>query len=239
VETVGRNHDVWIMNADGTGAMPVSGDPGPKELPSIWNLAGTGLLYQYFEGPRIQFRRYDIVRKTDEVLYSWPSHKGLYQPHLMPDEREVVSACSQPLNICLSPAQGGPPRQITFEHERAAYPSVSRDGQWIAYEVRRGDSSQIGITDRNGGHQEILTEGPGLNFPDSLSADGRRISYASYRDGVWNIWWIDRITRERRQMTHFTTFVPFVRYPAWRPGTEEIVFEYSQIRGNVYLLDLP
>ncbi len=105
--------------------------------------------------------------------------------------------------------------------------------------MRRGDASQIGITDCNGGHQEILTDGPGLNFPGSFSADGRRLSYASFREGVWNLWWIDRITRERRQVTHFTTYGPFVRYPAWRPGSEEIVYEYSQVKGNVYLLDLP
>jgi Tol biopolymer transport system component/DNA-binding winged helix-turn-helix (wHTH) protein len=239
VETVGRNFDLWVMNADGTGVRPVSSDPGTKETSSIWNLEGTGLHYNYFDGPRVEFRRYDTGRKATQVLYSWPSQQGLYQPALMPDEQEVVSACSQPLNICLSAAQGGPPRQITFERVRAAYPSVSRDGQWIAYEMRRGDSSQIGITDRNGGHQEMLTDGPGLNFPGSFSADGRRLSYAAYRDGVWNLWWIDRITRERRQVTRFTSYGPYVRYPAWRPGSEEIVYEYSQVKGNVYLLDLP
>jgi Tol biopolymer transport system component len=239
VETVGRNFDLWIMNADGTGVRPVSSDPATKETSSTWNLEGTGLLYRYLDGPRTEFRRFDTVRNTNQILYSWPSSQGLYQPNLMPDEREVVSACSQPLNICLSDARGGPPRQITFERERAAYPIVSRDGKWIAYEVRRGDSSQVGITDRNGGHQEILTGGPGLNFPGSFSANGRRLSYAAYRDGVWNIWWIDRITRERRQVTHLTTYGPFVRYPAWRPGSEEIVYEYSQVKGNVYLLDLP
>jgi len=239
-ETVGRNFDLWIMNADGTGVRPISTDPGAKETSSIWNLEGTGLLYSYYDGPRVEFRRYDTVRKTNQALYSWNSERNLYQPHLMPDEREVVSACSQPLNICLSPAQGGPPRQITFERDRAAYPIVSRDGQWIVYEVRRGDgSSQIGITDRNGSHQETLTDGSGLNYPGSFSADGRRISYASFRDGVWNLHWIDRITRERRQVTRFTSYGPFVRYPAWRPGSEEIVYEYSQVKGNVYLVDLP
>ena len=105
--------------------------------------------------------------------------------------------------------------------------------------MRRGDTAQIAIMDRNGGRQEVLTDDPGLDWAYSFSADNRRIAYASYRDGVWNIWWIDRITRERRQLTHYTTYGSFVRTPAWRPGTEEIVYEYSQVKGNVYLLDLP
>ena len=239
VETAGRNRDLWITNADGTGATPVSNDSGPKEGGNQWNLKGTGLLYNYIDGDRIEFRRYDPVGKTNQVLYSRPLAPELFHPALMPDEREVLSSCSTPLNLCLSPAQGGPPRQITFERERASYPAVSLDGRWIAYEVWRGEAVQIGITDPNGGHQEILTDDPGLNYPHSFSPDNRRIAFAAYRDGVWNIWWIDRITRERKQLTHYTAYGSFVRSPSWRPGTEEMVYEYSQVKGNVYLLDLP
>jgi Tol biopolymer transport system component len=238
VETAGRNNDLWIMNADGTGAMPVSSDPGPKEGGDTWNLSGTGLLYTYFDGPRIEFRRYDTVRKTNDILYSWASQQELTRPILMPDEQQVLSSCSRPLNICLSPARGGQPRQITFERQGASYPQVSRDGRWIAYGIP-GDSEQIGMMDRNGDHREILTNDTAVYFPGSFSADNRRISYASYRDGVWNLWWIDRTTRERRQLTHLTSYGPYVRYPAWRPGSEQIVYEYSQVKGNVYLLDLP
>jgi Tol biopolymer transport system component/DNA-binding winged helix-turn-helix (wHTH) protein len=239
VEIAGRNRDLWIMNLQTGEVEPVSSDPGPKEGGNIWNLEGTGLLYNYLDGTRLEFRRYDAVRKTNQVRYSWPSTRGLFHPALMPDEREVVSSCSKPLNICLSPAQGGPARQITFEREGATYPNMSHDGQWIAYDVRRGDTVQIGITDRHGGNQEVLTDEPVLNWANSFSADNRRIAYASYRDGVWNLWWIDRITRERKQLTHNTTYGSYVRAPAWIPGTEEIIYEGAEVKGNVHLLKLP
>jgi Tol biopolymer transport system component/DNA-binding winged helix-turn-helix (wHTH) protein len=239
VETAGRNRDLWVMNADGIGAEPVSSDPGPKGGFSQWNREGTGLLYNYFDGNRIEFRRYDPVRKTNQVLYSWPLAQGLFLPSLMPDEREVVSSCSKPRNICLSPAEGGSPRQITFDREPAEFPFVSQDGQWIVYNARRGDTTQIGITDRNGSHQEILTNDSWSNLATSFSADNRRIACFSNRDGVWNIWWIDRFTRERKQLTHYTAYGSSVRAPSWRPGTEEIAYEYSQVKGNVYLLSLP
>jgi Tol biopolymer transport system component/DNA-binding winged helix-turn-helix (wHTH) protein len=239
VDVAGRSHDRWVMPADGTGAVSVSADPGSKEGTNRWNLQGTGLLYNYLDGERIEFRRYDPVRRTSQTFYSWPSNRGLYLPTLMPDEKEVLSSCSTPLNLCLSPAAGGPPRQITFEREGALYPNVSWDGQWITYDIRRGDTSQIGVIDRNGNHQETLTDGPGLNWSYSFSSDNRRIAYAGYHDGVWNLFWIDRITHERKQLTHNTAYGSFVRSPAWRPGTEEIVYEYSQVKGNIYLLDLP
>jgi Tol biopolymer transport system component len=237
VETVGRSADMWIMNAEGTGVMPISSESGPKESGDTWTLDGTGLLYTYFDGPRIEFRRYDTVQKTNRVLYSWPSLQGLTRPVLMPDEQVVLASCSRPLNLCLAPGRGGPPRQITFEREGASYPNISRDGEWINYGLR-GYPEQIGIMDRNGGHQERLTDDSAVYFPGSFASDNRRISYASYRDGVWNLWWIDRVTRERRQLTHLTTYGPYVRYPAWRPGSEEIVYEYSQVKGNIYLLSL-
>jgi hypothetical protein len=31
----------------------------------------------------------------------------------------------------------------------------------------------------------------------------------------------------------------FVRYPAWSPKNDWIVYEYSEMRGNIFELDLP
>ncbi|MCE5309571.1 MAG: winged helix-turn-helix domain-containing protein [Acidobacteriales bacterium] len=239
VELAGRNREIWVMNIDGTGATPVSRDPGTMEGGNIWNLSGDGLLYNYVVEKKIEFRRYDVARKTNQVLYSLPLTRDLFHPVLTPDEREVLSACSKPFNICLSRPEGGPPRQITFEREGALYPSPSGDGSWIAFNLRRGDTVQIGLLDRQTGRQEVLTSDPGLSWAHSFSADNRRIAFAAYRDGVWNLWWIDRVTRERKQLTHHTAYGSFVRSPAWRYGTEEIIYENLQMRGNVYLLNLP
>src|SRR5436190_1577329 len=87
------------------------------------------------------------------------------------------------------------------------------------------------FSSRNGSHQEILTDDPALNWSNSWASDNRRIAYASYRDGVWNLYSIDRMTRERKQITQYTAYGTFVRNPAWRPGTEEVVYEYSQVKG--------
>jgi Tol biopolymer transport system component len=133
---------------------------------------------------------------------------------------------------------GGEPRQLTNSKEGATFPFASHDGQWIVHNVRRGDTVQIGITDRLGHRREILTDDPGVSWGYSFSSDNRRIAYAAYRESAWNIWWIDTTTRERRQLTHYTSFGSFVRSPAWRPGTEEVVYEQSEPKGNVYLLAL-
>jgi hypothetical protein len=54
----------------------------------------------------------------------------------------------------------------------------------------------------------------------------------SLRDGVWNIYWIDRLTRERKQVTHRTAFGEFVRNLAWRPASDQIIYEHWLVKGE-------
>jgi Tol biopolymer transport system component len=93
--------------------------------------------------------------------------------------------------------------------------------------------------DRTGAHQQVLIAEPGPHYAHSFASDNRRIAYAACPDGVWNVFWIDRITREIRQVTHYTAYGSVVRSPAWRPGTEEMAFEFTEVKGNVYALELP
>jgi Tol biopolymer transport system component/DNA-binding winged helix-turn-helix (wHTH) protein len=239
VETEGRNRDLWIMNADGSGgASPISRDAGPKEGGVVWSSVHSGLLYNYIDGNQVEYRRYDPVEKKSYVIQRATTSAELFHPVMMPDEKEVLSSCSRPLNVCLSPIQGGPPRQVTFERDGAQYPNASRDGQWISYNLPRAGSVQIGLVKREGGRTEVLTDEPGLNWAFTFSDDNRKIAYTRYRDGVWNVWWVDRETRERRQLTQHTAYGAFVRSPAWRPGGKEIVYEYWQAKGNIHLLQL-
>ena len=38
---------------------------------------------------------------------------------------------------------------------------------------------------------------------------------------------------------NYTAYGSVVRSPAWRPGTEQMAFEYTEVKGNVYAIDLP
>jgi Tol biopolymer transport system component len=164
--------------------------------------------------------------------------ESLLRVHVTPDEHDVVYDGGRPLNIWTRPLQGGRPRQLTFEKEGASFPVISRDGQWLAYEVNRGDDTQLAVMDRKSGQQRILTDRPGQNFCSGWTPDSRRVLCAGYFDGVWNIETIDRETGERNVITGYTAFGSFVRSPTWRPGTEQVAYEYMEVKGNIYLIDL-
>lgn len=236
VETQGRNRDMWIMPASGGEPVSVSTDPGTKESGMVWTPAGE-FLYNYVDGSQVEFRSYDPVSRKTRVLYK-RSTVGLFHPALLSNGKDILASCSSPLNVCLGPATSDKPRQLTFEREGAWFAFADRSGQWIGYQVRRSDFEQIGVIRADGTENKILTSDAAKHWANSFSPDGRRVAYAAFQGGIWTLWWIDRVTGERKQLTKESAYGPFVRSPAWRPGTGQLAYERYQVRGNVFALDL-
>ena len=158
--------------------------------------------------------------------------------HMTPDEQELIYDTGRPRNIWKLHIKGTQAKQLTFERERAWFPEISWDGKWIVYQVGRGDSSQIAVMDINGGQQEILTPEPGKRFSHSFASttgasptrDSRRACGTSTGS-----------TGSRWSANRLRTIPPTVRscgVPAWRPGTEQMAYEYSEVKGNIELLPL-
>lgn len=236
VETQGRNRTFWMMPAEGGAAMAVANDAGQKEGGTSWTTEGE-LLYNAVEGGEVEFRAFDPRTRKTRVIHK-RSTLGLFHPVLLPNGKDLLSSCSMPFNVCVGPVEAVVPKQITFERDGATFAFGDRKGEWIGFQVRRGDYDQIGVVRKDGTGMKVLGQEPEWQWAHSFSGDGRRIAYASFRAGVWTLWWVDRETGERKQLTRETGFGPFVRSPAWRPGTEEIAYESFQVRGNVFQLEL-
>ena len=61
-------------------------------------------------------------------------------------------------------------------------------------EIKRGDSTHIGVVPRGGGPVEQLTNARGQSWPHSWAPDNDRIAFAGQRDGVWNVYTVSRRT---------------------------------------------
>jgi len=68
--------------------------------------------------------------------------------------------------------------------------------------------------------------------------DGAIIAFAGLRDGVWNIWWVSRNGKARKRVTNYTKPNIYVRYPAWSPRGNQIVYEYAETSGNIRIMEL-
>ena len=120
-----------------------------------------------------------------------------------------------------------------------SYPAWSPDGRTLAVELKRGDSTQIGVVAATGGPIEQLTTERGQSWPHSWAPDNDRIAFAGRRDGVWNVYTVSRRTKATTQLTFFTSAAGYVRYPAWSPSASQIVFERGIETANVWTMALP
>jgi Tol biopolymer transport system component len=115
----------------------------------------------------------------------------------------------------------------------------SPDGTSLAVELKRGDSTQVGVMDPVTGRIAELTTGRGQSWPHSWAPDGDRIAFAGERDAVWNLYTVSRSTKAVVPLTHFTSSSGYVRYPAWKPRGTRIVFERALETGAVWTMKLP
>jgi Tol biopolymer transport system component len=104
--------------------------------------------------------------------------------------------------------------------------------------MKRGSSTHVVVVDVDTGAVTQLTDAQGQSWPNSWSPDGEWIAFAGERDSVWNVWAVSTRTRETRQLTRFADRAGYVRWPAWSPTGERIVFEHNRARGTIWTTTL-
>ena len=211
----------------GSASQPVSTESGLEFLPS-WSYDSRFIFFQLHRvHGAIELWRYAVANGERKKL--WNSTEPISWTRISGSGKEFVYHSGEPLNISRHNIETGIRTQLTFDKEGAAYPSVSPDERWIAYEKLRGEHSYLALVDRDGRQDRDLIAEPGHAWVHGWSPDSRRILYAGFRDGAWNIYWVDRTTGERRKLTDITSMDGYVRYPAWSPNDDVIVFEWQPL----------
>lgn len=232
--TVGA--DVWVADADG------------KNLTQFTNNSGIDTHAGFLPGAeRLAF----LTDRDNKYLTLWTVSlaTGKQEPLLnlgdgvqfasvSPDGNYVAYQFIQngTMNVWVASIHDGQRKQLTFDNEMAGFPCWSPDGQWIAFEMKRGDNDYLMLMPSKGGQATQLTFGKGKNWPHSFSPDGDEIVFAGERDGIWNIYSMSISTKAQKQLTNYSKLNAFVRYPAWSRNL--IVYEYAEITGNVWMLEL-
>jgi TolB protein len=160
---------------------------------------------------------------------------------LTPDDKQIAfnSKKSGTINVAAILIEGGATRQLTFDTELVGFACWSSDGKTLAFQIKRGDATHIAVMSADGGGEITqLTFDKGESWAHSFSPGGDKIVFAGFRNGIWNLYWVSRSSKQQKQLTDDTKLNSYVRYPAWSPLGNPIVYEYAETTGNVWIADL-
>jgi Tol biopolymer transport system component len=231
----GAEGDLWIMDADGENARQVT-------------TSGGGLVSWFPGGEQLAFLSVRDWRKVwianlqtgQEKNLSLDFGEDINYMRLSPDGKQLVfnSKRTGTTNIWKMFIDKGEPKQLTFDKEFIGYACWSPDGKLLGVQIKRGEDTYIGVMSSDGGPVTQLTFDKGQSWLNSFSPDGDKIAFAGFRDGVWNLWWVSRTTKEQKKLTNYLKVNSFVRYPGWSPLGNQIAYEYVETTGNIWVADL-
>lgn len=236
---------VWRAGAEGNVSL-IDADGG--NLTQLTTSGGSTALPAWLSKDEVTYVSY---RQDEGALYELNLKTGVEQKllqlspdmdfaRLSPDGRRLAynSRKGGTINVWEVTLAEGRPRQLTFDEELVGWPAWSPDSRWLAVEVKRGDDTHIALLPSDGGELKQLTFDHGQSWPHSWSPDGGKIAFAGFRDGAWNVWWVSVKDGSQKQLTNFNKLNSYVRYPAWSPLGNQIVFEYAEMTGNIWMMEL-
>ena len=181
--------NVYVMEADGTGAQAVTVREGP-EFDAAWAPDGRWIVYR-------DSRR--GINEDDEIYVARADGSGArnltrnrandWGPDWSPDGRTIVfnsDRAGAPMGGYLMSPDGSSLRRIEAD-VWIEYPSFSPDGTRIAFMGHDGSDYDVYVADLQTGATTRLTRAPGSDGWPAWSPDGSTIAFASERDDCLHV----------------------------------------------------
>jgi len=257
----GPGSDIFVMSAaDGRSLPMTTGEPAitklgpPANYRPVWLPDSARVAFLSSDGTGTRLRVADVAsRRTDVVMDLGPvtAHEegppgvvnAVLDFRIGPDARAVafsdVDRATGLRRLFLRRLGAEETRPLSPPDQAESYPVWSRDGRWIASQLRDERGSHVMLRAAEGGTSRVLTPEAGEAWVHDWVGDNDRIVFAGQRAGVWNVWWVSRETGKQTQITRYTAVNSFVRYPSSSPRGDRVVFELGEVRGNIWLSAVP
>jgi Tol biopolymer transport system component len=231
----GGTPSLWLADADGKNPVQIS---ERVNLPS-WFPDGDQIAFTSNREKHWSVWAISLQSRRERLIFD--IGRDIQYARLSPDGKQIVFniADNGIINSWIVLVSGGQPKQLTFDQELAGFACWSPDGKFLAFQIKRGDDAYVMVMPSDGGGDATqLTFGQGRSWPHSFSRDGDKVLFAGEREGIWNVYWVSRSTKQQKQLTNHTKLNAYVRYPAWSPLGNQIAYEYAETTGNVWSLEL-
>lgn len=184
----GRDKELWIMDADGNGARPLTADHSIAQSPA-WSPEGSLLLFTSWRGnngPGIW-----VLSPEQKKPFLVSGRPGLNtSASYSPDGQRVVCTLSIDGNAELYSldARGGNPRRLTSHRGIDTSPAWSPTGREIAFTSDRSGTPQVYVMDADGGNARRLSYDVDYTDSPAWSPKGDRLAFVTRVGGGFDIW---------------------------------------------------
>ncbi len=189
---------IYVMNADGRGATPLTSGVDDQGVPSAdmapaWSPDGGHIVFAGFRSGCEQL----FVMKADgsDVTGLTPCSGADRDPSWSPDGRYIAFqriSDSRRRDIWIVENDGTGATNVTNDEDLAddGAPAWSPDSRRIVWASTRGGGAtfQIWVMNRDGSAARQLTNEPTGAFGPALSPDGTRLAYTAFNGDRDNIW---------------------------------------------------
>ena len=151
-----------------------------KNLTQRFNLPKTGMLLH----PK-------FTKNGQYIFYSAPGNTGKNTIYFFDRAAEVANQGNHLVDFSLEQAKALVPE------DEAYFPRPSSDGAFVVYQKNSPGKKEIILFDRVEKKKTVLAEG----MSPALSFDERLIAFTSKKDGNWNVYTIDRVSKIITQIT--------------------------------------
>jgi len=199
-----------------------------------WFPDGKHILYLSIQEGHSRFFSIDSESRQQQLVADLPERVDRFA--VSPDGTQIAFAV---WNIWVHDLVTRKNRQLTFDPEVLAYPQWSPDGEFISGDQQHGADTNIMLVPAAGGPVSQLTFDHGNNWSNGWSHDSDKIIFAKRpAGGFWNVWTVSRSTKAQQQLTHYTKLNTGIDTPVISPHGDQLVYEYLETTGNIWMLDL-
>jgi TolB protein len=246
----GESPNLWVVGIDGKNSAQITANDSP-DLQPHWFPDGRrlGFLSTRQDGLGmwsidLQSRREELMLQLadDTAIAKTLGNSAIAEASLSPSMTQIVIDVVGPPHanhhIFVSPTKALAPRAVSDPSRWVGYPAWSPDETQIAVELKDGSSTHAAVLDAKTGALRRLTSETGQTWVRSWSPDGQKIAAAVFRQGRWDLRWVDATSGAMGLITAAAAPNTYVRYPEWSPRGDVVVYERGELRGNVWMLRL-
>jgi Tol biopolymer transport system component len=228
------NHDIWVMNADGSDVRRLTDHPALDETPVFSPDGGRIVFASEREGELDVFSMRadgsDLVNLTRNPTADDDHPKFSRDGRLIAFNSKRHDG--ETYQLWVMNADGTHPRRITEHIDWDTFPSFSSDGSRILFRrvlptggwSSSGRDSEIFVIDADGYGARNLSRHPAFDGYPDWSHDGRFIAFASDREarGVFQVYVMDADGSNVVRISPAETGASYAR-PIWSPDSRRIV----------------